>query len=252
MKVLDARNGYGQAPYDYIKYESRPQVNYVENGVKHYEVSAQNEKYILFLPLIDLRIEIDTTIEKGRRREVAEQSKKLNSQPYNKNISTVSLYKTKSKKNKGKNIFEFVTPIFEGMKTINLDDILYGAVEYCQLLNNEKIDSSLKDDVRRMRVYLQKACKGQKIDFEKIIKEDYPHDYEMLDFLIDNSIETIMLNQEIEMDKRIDKQEKREKFKEAILKKIKFFKSSKEKGNQIGSVSKDIANKEFNENDREF
>lgn len=252
MKVLDARNGYGQAPYDYIKYESRPQVNYVENGVKHYEVSAQNEKYILFLPLIDLRIEIDTTIEKGRRREVAEQSKKLNSQPYNKNISTVSLYKTKSKKNKGKNIFEFVTPIFEGMKTINLDDILYGAVEYCQLLNNEKIDSSLKDDVRKMRVYLQKACKGQKIDFEKIIKEDYPHDYEMLDFLIDNSIETIMLNQEIEMDKRIEKQEKREKFKEAILKKIKFFKSSKEKGNQIGSVSKDIANKEFNENDREF
>lgn len=252
MKVLDARNGYGQAPYDYIKYESRPQVNYVENGVKHYEVSAQNEKYILFLPLIDLRIEIDTTIEKGRRREVAEQSKKLNSQPYNKNISTVSLYKTKSKKNKGKNIFEFVTPIFEGMKTINLDDILYGAVEYCQLLNNEKIDSSLKDDVRRMRVYLQKACKGQKIDFEEIIKEYYPHDYEMLDFLIDNSIETIMLNQEIEMDKRIDKQEKREKFKEAILKKIKFFKSSKEKGNQIGSVSKDIANKEFNENDREF
>ena len=252
MKVLDARNGYGQAPYDYIKYESRPQVNYVENGVKHYEVSAQIEKYILFLPLIDLRIEIDTTIEKGRRREVAEQSKKLNSQPYNKNISTVSLYKTKSKKNKGKNIFEFVTPIFEGMKTINLDDILYGAVEYCQLLNNEKIDSSLKDDVRRMRVYLQKACKGQKIDFEEIIKEYYPHDYEMLDFLIDNSIETIMLNQEIEMDKRIDKQEKREKFKEAILKKIKFFKSSKEKGNQIGSVSKDIANKEFNENDREF
>lgn len=252
MKILDARNIYGQAPYDYIKYESRPQVNYVENGVKHYEVSAQNEKYILFLPLIDLRIEIDTTIEKGRRREVAEQSKKLNSQPYNKNISTVSLYKTKSKKNKGKNIFEFVTPIFEGMKTINLDDILYGAVEYCQLLNNEKIDSSLKDDVRRMRVYLQKACKGQKIDFEEIIKEYYPHDYEMLDFLIDNSIETIMLNQEIEMDKRIDKQEKREKFKEAILKKIKFFKSSKEKGNQIGSVSKDIANKEFNENDREF
>ncbi len=252
MKILDARNIYGQAPYDYIKYESRPQVNYVENGVKHYEVSAQNEKYILFLPLIDLRIEIDTTIEKGRRREVAEQSKKLNSQPYNKNISTVSLYKTKSKKNKGKNIFEFVTPIFEGMKTINLDDILYGAVEYCQLLNNEKIDSSLKDDVRRMRVYLQKACKGQKIDFEEIIKEYYPHDYEMLDFLIDNSIETIMLNQEIEMDKRIDKQEKREKFKESILKKIKFFKRSKEKGKQIGSVSKDIANKEFNENDREF
>lgn len=252
MKVLDKRNSYGQTPYDYIKYQTIPQSNYVKDGVKHYEISAQNEKYILFLPLIDLRIEIDTTIEKGRRREVAEQSKKLNSQPYNKNISTVSLYKTKSKKNKGKNIFEFVTPIFEGMKTINLDDILYGAVEYCQLLNNEKIDSSLKDDVRRMRVYLQKACKGQKIDFEEIIKEYYPHDYEMLDFLIDNSIETIMLNQEIEMDKRIEKQEKREKFKEAILKKIKFFKSSKEKGNQIGSVSKDIANKEFNENDREF
>lgn len=252
MKILDARNIYGQAPYDYIKYESRPQVNYVENGVKHYEVSAQNEKYILFLPLIDLRIEIDTTIEKGRRKVADEQSKKLNSQPYNKNISTVSLYKTKSKKNKGKNIFEFGTSIFEGTKAINLDDILYGAVEYCQLLNSEKIDSSLKDDVRRMRVYLQKACKGQKIDFEEIIKEYYPHDYEMLDFLIDNNIETIMLNQEIEMDKRIDKQEKREKFKEAILKKIKFFKSSKEKGNQIGSVSKDIANKEFNENDREF
>lgn len=116
MKILDARNIYGQAPYDYIKYESRPQVNYVENGVKHYEVSVQNEKYILFLPLIDLRIEIDTTIEKGRRREVAEQSKKLNSQPYNKNISTVSLYKTKSKKIKVKIFLNLVLLFLKGRK----------------------------------------------------------------------------------------------------------------------------------------
>ena len=111
MKILDARNIYGQAPYDYIKYESRPQVNYVENGVKHYEVSAQNEKYILFLPLIDLRIEIDTTIEKGRRREVAEQSKKLNSQPYNKISQLFHCIRQKVKKIKVK-IYLNLLPLF--------------------------------------------------------------------------------------------------------------------------------------------
>lgn len=252
MKVLDARNSYGQAPYDYIKYQSRPQVNYVENGVKHYEVSAQNEKYILFLPFINLRIEIATTIEKGRRNVIDKKNKQSKAEPYHKNISIVSLYKTKSKRIKGKNIFEFVTPIFEGTKGINLDNILYGAVEYCQLLDNQKVNFSLKDDVRRMRVLLQKACNGRMVDFEWIIKEDYPHDYGMINLLIENAVETIMINQEMEMDKRIEKQEKREKFKEAILKKMKFFKRSKEKGKQIENTAKDMTNKEFNENDKEF